>query len=199
MSPVGRHGPRWSLPPRSPSQSDTTTVGHIPSPSPAARRQPHRTAATPTAVVGLCWSVSPMSQSRCRSPVAPMQRSCGQRWRGRDHRESDQRVPEPRLPHQWSTFFFLASKAITPRRPFPLGCAHSIPPGLTSLPEGTESVTSTHHDQHSSVRSSTGAAAHPRGYPALWLPVPMLALVGLGAAVGGKRARKAWGLPGPCS
>jgi hypothetical protein len=45
----------------------------------------------------------------------------------------------------------------------------------------------------------TGAAAapdhlHPRIFYALWLPLPMLALAGLGAAAGGKRSRKAWGL-----
>lgn len=33
----------------------------------------------------------------------------------------------------------------------------------------------------------------PASY-ALWLPLPMLALAGLGAAVGGKRSRKAWGV-----
>jgi hypothetical protein len=41
---------------------------------------------------------------------------------------------------------------------------------------------------------TTGAVAPPRTFYALWLPVPMLALVGLGAAAGGKRSRKAWGL-----
>jgi len=43
----------------------------------------------------------------------------------------------------------------------------------------------------------TGTAAPPHSfYPtfwAIWLPLPMLALVGLGAAAGGKRSRKAWG------
>jgi hypothetical protein len=39
--------------------------------------------------------------------------------------------------------------------------------------------------------------AHFRGhFWALWLPLPMLALVGLGAAAGGKRSRKAWWLLG---
>jgi hypothetical protein len=33
-----------------------------------------------------------------------------------------------------------------------------------------------------------------RSFYALWLPLPMLALAGFGAAVGGKRSRKAWGL-----
>lgn len=40
----------------------------------------------------------------------------------------------------------------------------------------------------------TGTVAHPRAFYALWLPMPMLVMVGLGAAVGGKKSRKAWGL-----
>ena len=41
---------------------------------------------------------------------------------------------------------------------------------------------------------TTGSAVAPRSFYALWLPLPMLALVGVGAAVGGKRSRKAWGV-----
>ena len=40
----------------------------------------------------------------------------------------------------------------------------------------------------------TGAREHGRIFYGLWLPVPLLGLVGIGAATGGKRARKAWGL-----
>lgn len=40
----------------------------------------------------------------------------------------------------------------------------------------------------------TGAVARSGSIYALWLPLPMLALAGVGAATGGKRARKAWGL-----
>lgn len=40
----------------------------------------------------------------------------------------------------------------------------------------------------------TGSAAHRRQFYALWLPIPLLGLMGVGAAVGGKRSRKAWGL-----
>lgn len=40
----------------------------------------------------------------------------------------------------------------------------------------------------------TGAAVHPRSFYALWLPVPMLAFVGLGAALGGKNSRRVWGV-----
>jgi hypothetical protein len=38
----------------------------------------------------------------------------------------------------------------------------------------------------------TGARVHPGMFYALWLPIPLL--VTIGAATGGKRARKAWGL-----
>jgi hypothetical protein len=47
---------------------------------------------------------------------------------------------------------------------------------------------------------NTGSAIPPPGFHAgfwaLWLPLPMLALVGVGAAAGGKRSRKTWGLLG---
>src|SRR3954447_4479916 len=42
----------------------------------------------------------------------------------------------------------------------------------------------------------TGAVVHPRNFYALWLPIPMLGIVCLGAAAGGKRCRKGWGLLG---
>jgi len=41
---------------------------------------------------------------------------------------------------------------------------------------------------------STTAVMRGRSFYALWLPLPMLALTGLGAVVGGKRSRKAWSL-----
>ncbi len=40
----------------------------------------------------------------------------------------------------------------------------------------------------------TGSNRHPRDFYALWLSLPMLGLVGLSAAVGGKKSRKIWGL-----
>ena len=40
----------------------------------------------------------------------------------------------------------------------------------------------------------TGARVHSRLFYGLWLPLPLLGLVGIGAATGGKRARKACGL-----
>lgn len=41
---------------------------------------------------------------------------------------------------------------------------------------------------------TTGFNARPRIFYALWLPLPLLAVVSLGAALSGKRTRKAWGL-----
>jgi hypothetical protein len=40
----------------------------------------------------------------------------------------------------------------------------------------------------------TASLSRTRGFSALWLPLPLLALAGVGAAVGGKRSRKAWGV-----
>ena len=40
----------------------------------------------------------------------------------------------------------------------------------------------------------TTSTIHARIFYAWWLPLPMLSLVGLGAATGGRRARKAWGM-----
>jgi hypothetical protein len=40
----------------------------------------------------------------------------------------------------------------------------------------------------------TGSAAHLRNFYALWLSLPMLGLVGMGAAVSGKKSRKVWGV-----
>ena len=42
----------------------------------------------------------------------------------------------------------------------------------------------------------TGSTAHPRTFYALWLSLPMLGLVFLGAAVSGKESRKVWGVLG---
>ena len=82
----------------------------------------------------------------------------------------------------------LACTSITPLVSFPPVCSFNPPsPRL----DGT-AITST-LTISTNGPTITGAVAHPRSFYALWMPVPMLALVGLGAAVGGKRSRKAWG------
>jgi hypothetical protein len=87
----------------------------------------------------------------------------------------------------------LSCTTITPLVIIPPVCSFSYPNGQTSLPvNGTPATSTITISSYGPV--TTGAVAHPRGFPALWLPVPMLALVGLGAAASGKRTRKAWGL-----
>ena len=82
----------------------------------------------------------------------------------------------------------LSCTTITPLVTFPPVCSFN-PPNPPLI--GT-SITST-LTISTQGPTITGAVAHPRSFYALWMPVPMLALVGLGAALGGKRSRKAWG------
>ncbi len=42
----------------------------------------------------------------------------------------------------------------------------------------------------------TGSAAHPRNFYALWLSLPMLGLIFVGAAASGKKSRRIWGVLG---
>jgi hypothetical protein len=84
----------------------------------------------------------------------------------------------------------LSCSSITPLVTIPPICVFNPNPVRVS---GTGSATST-ITINTFGPIITGAAARPRTFYALWLSVPMLGLVGLGAAVGGKRSRKAWGL-----
>jgi len=88
----------------------------------------------------------------------------------------------------------LSCSSITPLVTIPPICSFTYPSGQTSLPitsTGTNTSTITINTFGNVIVDS---GAHPRTFYALWLPFPMLALVGLGTAVGGKRSRKAWGL-----
>ncbi len=87
----------------------------------------------------------------------------------------------------------LSCSSITPLVTIPPICSFNpnpVPPGVTS---STLTIST-----YGPVVTTTGAVVRPRGlyagFYAMWLPLPMLALVGLGAAAGGKRSRKAWGL-----
>jgi len=71
-------------------------------------------------------------------------------------------------------------------------CSFSYPNGknivLTNAPESATLTITTFGP------TVVGSATRPRTFYALWLPVPLLGFVGLSAAIGGKRSRKAWGL-----
>ena len=72
-------------------------------------------------------------------------------------------------------------------------CSFTYPQGDTGLPvDGVITPATLTISTFGPV--PTGAAVRPRNFYALWLFLPMLGLVGVGAAAGGKRARTAWGL-----
>ena len=88
----------------------------------------------------------------------------------------------------------LSCSSITPLVTIPPVCSFTYPSGVQGVPVNGAPATSTITINAVGCVTTTGAVAHPRSFYALWMPLPMLALVGLGAAVGGKRSRKAWGL-----
>jgi hypothetical protein len=83
----------------------------------------------------------------------------------------------------------LSCASISPLVTFPPVCSFSPQP----LPVNGTPATST-LTINTAGPITTGAVASSRSFYALWIPLPMLALAGLGAAAGGKRTRKAWGL-----
>ncbi len=88
----------------------------------------------------------------------------------------------------------LSCSSITPLVAYPPYCTFTYPPNMTTLPiNAGQPATATLTISTFGTQIIT-RANRPRMFYALWMPLPMLALVGLGAAVGGKRSRKAWGL-----
>jgi len=88
----------------------------------------------------------------------------------------------------------LSCSSITPLVNFPPVCSFSpnpVKPGVT-----TSQLTIITFGPVITTGNTVPAHNFYGSFWALWLPLPMLALVGLGAAAGGKRSRKAWGLLG---
>jgi hypothetical protein len=87
----------------------------------------------------------------------------------------------------------LACASISPLVTIPPICSFVYPPGQIGLHVNGVPATAT-------INISTygpiiaGTFVPTRGFFALWLPLPLLSLVGVGAVAGGKRSRKAWGL-----
>ena len=84
----------------------------------------------------------------------------------------------------------LSCSTITPLVTTPPICQFTPP----SLSITTGSLTSVLSIITQGPTIPTTAIAHPRTFYALWLPLPMLALIGLGAASSKKGVRKVWGL-----
>jgi len=73
-------------------------------------------------------------------------------------------------------------------------CSFTYPPGQSGLTLSGNTPATATITVTSFGPIPTGAVTHPRTFYALWIPPPMLCFVGLGAAMSGKRHRKAWGL-----
>ena len=83
---------------------------------------------------------------------------------------------------------------MTPLVTIPPVCSFTYPTNSTTLPiSGSTAVTST-VTLTTFGPVITGSATRPKLFYGLWIPLPMLAFAGVGAAVGGKRFRKAFGL-----
>jgi hypothetical protein len=91
-------------------------------------------------------------------------------------------------------YITLYCSSMTPLVTLPPICSFSYPTGMKGLPvTGNAPVTST-VTINTFGPVITGSSAHPRRFYATWISFPLLGLVGIGAAFGGKRSRKAWGL-----
>jgi hypothetical protein len=85
----------------------------------------------------------------------------------------------------------LSCSSVTPLVTLPPVCSFSPQPVPVDGTVATATITI-----NTAGPVITGRAEHPRGFYALWLSLPMLTLAGFGAALGGRRSRKAWGLLG---
>ncbi len=88
----------------------------------------------------------------------------------------------------------LSCSTITPLVTIPPTCAFTNASNTPTLHVGPGSASSTLSILTQGPTVPITAAAHARSFYALWLPLPMLALVGLGAASSRKGVRKVWGL-----
>jgi hypothetical protein len=88
----------------------------------------------------------------------------------------------------------LACSSISPVTINPPVCTFTYPSGQLGLPVNAATATTTLTINTLGPPVPKSAVAHRRAFYAFWLPVPMLALLGVGAATGGRRPRKALGL-----
>jgi hypothetical protein len=87
----------------------------------------------------------------------------------------------------------LSCASVTPLVTIPPQCVFQYPGSLNYLPvSGAPATINVTINTFGPI--STTQLIRPRSFYALWLPLPMLLLTGLGAATGGKRSRKAWGI-----
>jgi hypothetical protein len=158
------------------TQSDTSTVGYSVSISGTASTGTQT--AAPLALTVL--AVTPQFSITVQRPVAPTSVPAGSGGQG-------------------IVIINPINGYVSPGAGVTLSCA-TISPLVTIPPVCSFSPPIVQVNEPSTITISTfgpvitGGVARPRIFYALWMPVPMLALLGLGAAAGGTRVRKAYGL-----
>lgn len=192
--PVCSVSPTSVTPPASASatittMSGTTTVSYDVVISGSATSNGQNTSLEPLSLTVL--AVSPQFTVTVERPVAPSSVPAGNGAEG-----IIDITPVNAYTTPTSGGITLSCSTITPLVTIPPVCSFS-PPAVVLT--GQSFVTSQLTINTFGNETTTGAAHPPQfnsGFYAAWLPIPLLAIVGLGAAVGGKRSRKAWGLLG---
>jgi hypothetical protein len=136
-------------------------------------------------------AVTPQFTITVRSPVVPGSVPAGSGGEGTViiNPINGYSSPTRQIGGKTITGITLSCASITPLVTIPPFCSFNPPSPTVNGTAVTSTLTISSYGP-----IITGAIAPHRTFYALWLPLPMLALVGLGAAVGGKRSRKAWGL-----
>jgi hypothetical protein len=88
----------------------------------------------------------------------------------------------------------LACSSISPLVEYPPVCSFAYPSGQPGLPVNGVNTTTTLTITTLGPTPITKATSQGKFFFAYWLPLPMLALLGVGAVAGGKRSRKVLGL-----
>jgi hypothetical protein len=157
------------------TQSDTSTVGY--SVTITATASTGTQTAAPLALTVL--AVTPQFSITVQRPVAPTSVPAGSGGQGI--------VALNPINGYVGTGVTLSCASITPLVTIPPVCSFNPPTVGANVLTSTITISTF-------GPVTTGAAAHPRLFYALWMPVPMLALLALGVTAGGTRVRKAYGL-----
>src|SRR5271169_256553 len=144
-------------------------------------------AATPTTVTAQAYltvqSVSPGFTITVQTAVAPSSVHAGNGAEG---------VISVNPINGYGGLVTLSCASITPLVTIPPICSFAYAPGANGV--RVNGVPATATINITTYPIPTASLGRSSGFSALWLPLPLLALAVLGAAAGGKRSRKAWGV-----
>lgn len=169
----------------------TTTVGYSVTITGTATATPTDTHTTPAQNLTVL-AVTPQFTITVASPIVPKSVPAGNGAEGTILVNPINGYSTPYI-NDLQTGITLSCSTITPLVAIPPVCSFTYPKGRKDLPINGVPATSTVTITTSGPQIIANAV-RPNTFYALWMPLPMLALVGIGAAMGGKRSRKACGL-----